>query len=51
MSLGINRDKVGRGEMNVYQACALSLGLNLLVGAGMIPWNRFGSKKKTGVGD
>jgi hypothetical protein len=37
--------------MNVYQACALSLGLNLLVGTGMILWNRFGSKKKNGIGE
>jgi hypothetical protein len=37
--------------MNGYQACALSLGLNLLVGTGMILWNRFGSKKKSGVGE
>ena len=35
--------------MSGYQACALSLGLNLLVGTGMILWNRFGSEKKNGI--
>ena len=37
--------------MNVYQACALSLGINLLVGTGMVLWNRFGSEKKNGIGE
>ena len=37
--------------MNGYQKCALLLELNLLVRTEMILWNRFGSKKKTGVGD
>ena len=37
--------------MNGYQACALSLGLNLLVGTGVILWNRFGSKKKNRIGE
>jgi len=37
--------------MNGYQACALLLGLNLLVGTGVILWDRFGSKKKSGVGE
>lgn len=33
--------------MNGYQTCALLLGLYLLVGAGMILWNRFtGSDRK-----
>ena len=37
--------------MNSYQSCALLLGLNLLVGAGVILWNKCGSQKKAGVGE
>jgi hypothetical protein len=35
--------------MNGYQTCALLLGLYLLVGTGMILWNRFRSKKTIGL--